>query len=219
MPKDETTIVLQEKYKTNTLASLYILSYSCSLEELSSWKKKLLHQITNQEDHPDILTVRLEIDEKRYSVDSDSISNLISFINFKPINLKKKLIFIEHADLLGKIISNKLLKIFEELPSYVSIFLLSSKSGTILPTVASRAITIQLNKHTCARHIDFQISDTPQNTIIANKNSVESDKEIIESLILKFLENVMATYSFEKCEELLFHLKITMYQQLLMVPS
>lgn len=146
---------LYKKYLNSQLAGVYLAKYS-SEEDVLCWSKDFINKITSTPNHPDILWVERDYKdnkeksgekEKDYKVDSRAIAEFITFLNYRPFELKNKLVFITDAHLFTLIVSNKLLKTLEELPAYVSVFLLAPQDEALLQTVESRAIRINLPSH------------------------------------------------------------------------
>ena len=104
--------------------------------------------------------------------------------------LKKKIIFLFDAQDLSTIVSNKLLKIFEELEEDFCLFLMVPDNSPMLPTVLSRAIKLQIttaNLNTQELK-DFEGIHTPQDLIALLKSKSEdgsplNEKKFIEQLI------------------------------------
>lgn len=139
------TLNLLKKYDNGLLAQVYLAKYPESTDP-KIWAKKFLSTISALDDDPDILWVNREEKENVYKVDSSGIASLLKFINYRAFRLKKKFIFISDAHLLSTIVSNKLLKLFEELPENFCLFLFAPQEENLLPTVESRAIKILLPK-------------------------------------------------------------------------
>lgn len=198
--------ILATKYQTNSIASLYLINYSCSNEELKNWQNTFLEKCQVNFNHPDVLLVTPDQDDQRYFVESKSIEEMFTFISFNPVSLKKKIVFINYAELLGSIVSNKFLKVFEELPSYVTLFLFTNHLGSIIPTVASRAIKIKLNRYASNADIGKHLPQTPQQAINSSTHALENDKEFLESIISDNIKN-NPELNFSECQKLLYLLK------------
>lgn len=86
--------------------------------------------------------IRLSLGDKNvYEI--ARIRELIKKVHEKPMG-KHKLIIIEDAHCLGQICQNALLKLIEEPPPYAVFVLLCDNLFTILPTVLSRVMTIEM---------------------------------------------------------------------------
>lgn len=134
---------LLNKYKTGHLAQVYLAKYPESTDPVA-WSKDFLKEITPLEDDADVLWVNRGEKENEYKVDSAGIAAMLKFLNYRAFHLKKKFIFINDAHLLSTIVSNKLLKVFEELPENFCMFLFAPQEENLLATVESRAINILL---------------------------------------------------------------------------
>lgn len=78
------------------------------------------------------------------SLKTSNLSPLLDFVYVKPAEAKYKLVFIDNADSLNETIQNKLLKLYEEPPENVIIFMFSKGETGILKTIKSRAKLIYL---------------------------------------------------------------------------
>ena len=134
---------LLNKYASNQLAHVYLAKFPKGSDPIL-WAKELLLNITKIEDDPDVLWIERGEKENEYKVDSNGIKSLLKFLNFRPYHLKKKFIFINDAHLMSTIVSNKLLKVLEELSSNFCLFLFAPQEENLLATVESRAINILL---------------------------------------------------------------------------
>lgn len=134
---------LLNKYKTGNLAQVYLAKYPIGTDPII-WAKDFLQGITSLEDDADVLWVNRDEKDKEYKVDSSEITAMLKFLNYRPFHLKKKFIFLNDAHLLSTIVSNKLLKVFEELPESFCMMLFAPQEENLLATVESRAINILL---------------------------------------------------------------------------
>lgn len=135
--------ILLQKYEDQKLASLYLINYESHSFNIETWVKEFALGLTKIDDHPDILKITKAANETQYKVDSKGIEEFLTFINYRPLELKKKFIFIFDAHDLSPILSNKLLKVFEELSAQFCLFLLVPDNAFMLPTVLSRAIKLK----------------------------------------------------------------------------
>ena len=122
-----------------------------------------------------------------------------------------KFIFLQDAHLLSDIVANKLLKVFEELPKNFCLFLLTPQDESLLPTVESRAIKINLNSP-----ISLNISAIEQADIDTglNLNEISSqlknseDSHLLEKqFLISKLNQSLSEADFLKCNDLLEKLK------------
>lgn len=143
--------VLSRKYAENKLAQVYLASYPIESGP-DSWIKSFLKTITPIEDHPDVFWVRRLETENNYKVESPSIKEMLKFVSYRPIELKTRFLFFTDAHLMSDIVSNKLLKVLEELPPLFCLILLSPEGQHLLPTVESRAIKVRIPKSEVANN-------------------------------------------------------------------
>jgi DNA polymerase-3 subunit delta' len=175
---------LLKKYETDQLAQVYLAKYPKSTDPII-WAKDFLESITTLQDDPDVLWVFRDEKESVYKVESLGIKALIKFLNFRAFRLKKKFIFINDAHLLSTIVSNKLLKVFEELPENFCLFLFAPQEENLLPTVESRAINILLPQ---VQHDEIEVRESLQyssamdlvNKLKNSDNQMQEEKKFIE---------------------------------------
>lgn len=70
---------------------------------------------------------------------TDDLSKLIDYVYVKPAEAKYRLVFFDNADTLSDTIQNKLLKLYEDPPENVIIFMFARGQSGILRTIRSRA--------------------------------------------------------------------------------
>jgi|AGTN01.3.fsa_nt_gi DNA polymerase III, gamma/tau subunits len=97
-------------------------------------------------EHPDVLYYNIEGKMKTSEKDGgeDSAERLIEDAYIKPLEGKRKVIFLERAGELSAIIQNKLLKIIEDPPKGLVFFLVASGEAGILKTIVSRVKKLYL---------------------------------------------------------------------------
>jgi len=201
--------LLYTKYLNGNLASVYMAKYDSQSIDPEVWVKEYLTQFSLLEDHPDVLKINKTEKENEYKVDSVSIKNFLKFLNYRPIQLKKKFIFLFDAQDLSVIVSNKLLKIFEELGRDFCLILMVPNNAQLLPTVESRAIKLQIpglpNNLNNQNQTDFSAIKTPMDLINALKTqggvSNYEEKKFIELAIDKILNSAAPT-SLESYQEI-----------------
>ena len=92
--------------------------------------------------HPDIIWVSHE------KPNTISVADIRSQINgdivVKPYSGKYKIYIVDQAEKMNEQAQNALLKTIEEPPAYAVIILLASHTGSFLPTILSRCITLSL---------------------------------------------------------------------------
>ncbi len=203
---DEIGKILLKKYQEKTLASLYIVNYDEQTINPETWVDNFIKEFTPLADHPDILKVFKDEKSNEYKVDSQSIKGFLKFINYRPLQLNKKFIFLFDAQDLSVIVSNKLLKVFEELGSDYCLILLAPDNSSILPTVLSRAIKLKVTGKSdlfASPKIDFKDIKTPQELLAVLKQGGELEKKFIEHAI----NQCLAQGSYKDLDKLLFDLK------------
>lgn len=82
------------------------------------------------------------------SIKVDVIREIVHYISLKPIVSKKKIFLIYDGEKMTNQAQNSLLKTFEEPPSYSHIIITVNNEDAILPTLSSRAISINLTLNT-----------------------------------------------------------------------
>lgn len=192
--------IFKTKYDQDKLAHLYLIRYEpaqINFEELSS---RFIESLLNKkiDNHPDILKVTIDKDEKIYKVDSDHFLRLINFLNYSPINLKHKFAFVADSHLISDILYNKMLKTFEELNPHISIFLFIPKEEQILATIKSRSIEIYINAEQSNEinlnndHLDFNQLKKSQYTLNEIITAISSQKMNYEEYdaLLNSIKNV-----------------------------
>ena len=195
--------VLKKRYEESRLANLYILRYDSKYTQPDEWAQEFLSQITTvKNDHPDVLTIKRSEDENDYRVDGAQWVQLQTFIQYRPIKLKNKFVFISDAHRITDVLSNKLLKTFEDSPKELTIFLFLKDQQTLLPTILSRAITLQIHaekdKIMASHH--FSTLKNPTKIIEEIKSLDDGESLFVSSVIDEILNN---SPSFERVSELL----------------
>lgn len=209
--QDNLQKLLYKKYLDKNLAALYIAKYDSAFIDPELWVKEFLGQFTLLEDHPDVLKINKTEKETEYKVDSLSIKNFLKFLNYRPIQLEKKFIFLFDAQDLSVILSNKLLKIFEELDAHFCLILMVPDKAPMLATVESRAIKLQIDSpqnSDSQNSFDFGELKTPMDLMNyfkqASGNSQYDEKKFIEHAIAQILLSAQSTpQSFNDLDALL----------------
>ncbi len=122
------------------LAKVFAMTLQCEHHgkepclQCSSCKKAM------NRNHPDIIYVT---HEKPNSIGIEDIrEQLISDVAIKPYTGPYKIYIVDEAEKLTVQAQNALLKTIEEPPSYAVILLLVNNGGSLLPTIASRCVTL-----------------------------------------------------------------------------
>ncbi|MGA9389285.1 MAG: DNA polymerase III subunit delta' [Candidatus Sulfotelmatobacter sp.] len=91
--------------------------------------------------HPDVLVI--PPDPPQMMIKVDQVRRVIETIYYRPSEARERVyIFTDSAFM--KEAANSLLKVLEEPPEFVTIFLLSENAGELLPTIRSRSMVFQL---------------------------------------------------------------------------
>jgi DNA polymerase III delta prime subunit len=152
---------LLSKFKTKELSHFYILSCPLSQDEartyLDEWSQDFLSDILCQKreglskekaldslklGHADIQFI--ETKNKSYTVTGGEFDEFFKFLQHSANELDHKFIFVKDTHKITETLSNKLLKTLEEPPVDITIFFLDPIKKEILPTIASRAIMLNL---------------------------------------------------------------------------
>ncbi|MDD4972958.1 MAG: hypothetical protein PHY93_01335 [Bacteriovorax sp.] len=209
---DNLQTILFKKYQDKLLASLYIVNYDSRSIDPDLWVNQFMTQLTSIADHPDVLKIHKAEKETEYKVDSIQIRDFLKFINYRPLQLEKKFIFLFDAQDISTILSNKLLKVFEELGPNFCLFLMVPDNAPLLPTVLSRAIKLQIpnKKELISTAPDFSEIQTPQDLLAYLKQNRESasaaqdEKKFIEQVIQHCLtQSKLSSEPFKNLDELL----------------
>ena len=197
---------LLKKYNENNLAQVYLAKYPGQTSPII-WAQNFIKNITPLTDHPDILWIDRG-EESVYKVDSIGILALNKFLNYRAFELKKKFIFINDAHLMSVVVSNKLLKVFEELSENFCLFLFAPQDQNLLPTVESRAIKILLQKDSLplvhnGQALQYSTAQELVASLKKSDNAHLEEKQFIEESLKKILQN--ANYS--DCTQALVNLQ------------
>ncbi len=139
-------------------------------------------QYFEKKEHADLLIVEAEKDKK--SIGIDQIKQINQFSIKKPFSANKKICAIPHANSLTIQAQNALLKILEEHPSYLDIYLLAPNVSAVLPTILSRCKRIRINEQ--QEVFSQQFSDVfdisiGQRLDLADEISAQTPEEIAET--------------------------------------
>ena len=95
--------------------------------------------------HPDVITIGLPLDDKgkaKKEILVDQIRAMVSDAHILPNEAERKVYIIENADCMNLAAQNAALKLLEEPPAGVVIFLCAVNTRQLLPTVRSRCTEI-----------------------------------------------------------------------------
>ncbi len=121
---------------------------------------------------------------KKSSIGVEEVSELQQFAIKKPNLAEISLAVIYNAEKLSLPAQNKLLKLLEEPPYYLKIYLTTNRPGQLLQTIRSRAILSSLSKNSVLINISSEIKEIVKKVIsLNNKNSNSHEpKEIYQDL-------------------------------------
>lgn len=163
-------------------------------------KKKV--NLENLLSNPDILILGNDIEvQDQYKV--ENIEELFSFNELAPMNIGHKFILFYHAQKIGPIILNKLLKILEEPNKKTTIFFVLDVNQKLLPTIESRSLSIRLPLEKAPKDED-QIKTNYPSIATAIEQSRNKEIKLDEEVLL---QNLKATSNspknYAQLEELL----------------
>jgi DNA polymerase III subunit delta' len=216
--KDDFIIHFYNLWKTNRLPHFNILlgpKKDSEVYLMDTIEKFLIEVITREQSlsldqakeilskgHADILWVNKTSEKgKAYRVQDKDFDEMFKFLDFKPLNLSKRFIFIKDAHLLSYIISNKLLKTLEEPNQNAVIIFLAPQDSPFIPTVISRARlwNIKPKDQSKDNFIDFKNFQQFLNSATSNK----SDKELKEFLSKEMSEQLRKSTKSMKIEKII----------------
>lgn len=208
---------LIKKFQDKTLASLYLITYNSETTTPVLWAQQFQKELTPLADHPDILRMFKGPKENEYKVDSSAIRDFLTFISTHPLQLEKKFIFLFDAHDLSVIVSNKLLKVFEELSSEYCLIMFAPRNSSMLETVLSRAVKLSLpdlkGPDKDARELEAELCDiqTPQDLLALLKESegnLDLEKKYIELAIKQCLaQAIKSDGGYKQLDDMLTILK------------
>ena len=124
-----------------TLAKAFAMTLLCEENEKDPCGKCHSCRQFLSDNHPDVIYVHHE----KESIGVDDIREQINnTVQIKPYSSAYKIYIVDEAEKMTVQAQNALLKTLEEPPSYVVIFLLTTRADAFLPTILSRCITLKL---------------------------------------------------------------------------
>jgi len=187
----------EEGMGKKSLALAFAKTLLCAEKGINSCNKCKSCIQADSKNHPDILWINNEknsigVDEIRTRINAD--------IMVKPYQGPYKIYIIEEADKMTENAQNALLKTIEEPPEYAVIILLCSNINTLLPTILSRCVVLDLrpvNKQLIKEFLmsKYQVPDYKAE-IAANFSGGNAGKAIKYAL----------SEDFEKKKEEIFHI-------------
>lgn len=112
-------------------------------EDAQNFLAEFLSKFANKNitfEHEDICY----LDNKINKVKVEQANEIMKFSSTTPWSLEKKFLIIFDGNNLGEIVGNKLLKLFEEPPSYLTIFLQRMPNTKNIQTLESRGIKLRI---------------------------------------------------------------------------
>lgn len=176
---------LTKRYAEKKLAHLYLIRNFGSNDLFKLFYQDFAEKILNKKfsTHPDFLIVDVDEDESIYKVDSPNFQEFLRYLNYAPVNLSHKFIFINNAHLISEVLSNKMLKTFEELDESTTIFLNCPNNENILDTIKSRSIEIYLDTEQKLQEMTGQATQEIPNLLESFKDNDIDEKTFIELAI------------------------------------
>lgn len=124
------------------LANTFAMALQCETGGIEPCQKCESCKRALGKNHPDIITVK---HEKPGTVTIDEIrEQLVHDISIKPYSGPYKIYIVPDAEMMTVQAQNALLKTIEEPPEYAVIMLLASNIGSLLPTIVSRCVRLDL---------------------------------------------------------------------------
>src|SRR5262245_10230236 len=109
--------------------------------------------------HPDVLVI--PPDPPQMLIKLGQVRHVIETIYYKPAEARRRVyIFTDSAFM--KEAANSLLKVLEEPPEFATIFLLTTNTGELLPTIRSRAVTFTLGALPTAEVEEYLAQHRPE---------------------------------------------------------
>lgn len=155
----------------------------------------------------------LFVDASSQKVSNQDISKIQDhLLTYSAAGSSQRIFFLKDAEHLSQQNVNKLLKIFEELPSHCHIFLSTSRRFSLLPTLRSRCVEFLLLPPSLEKSVAFleqKIKDNPYD--FEQKPEVHELKQLLEisrgslGLTLRWLKQKNSSPKLAKCfENLIF---------------
>jgi len=169
------------KYSTAKILSKYIL---CNGLKDDSCRCAQCKQFP---DHPDFLEIGTNEDEELKVADIDRVDEFVTLLPFKS---KYRVVLIDNADNLNNQAGNKLLKILEDSKPHTLFFLVSSFHEKLLPTVHSRAYSVEFKA--------LQSEDILEilKTQRIEPNKIEALKGVVPFLTQSILKDALKYYEY-----------------------
>jgi DNA polymerase III delta prime subunit len=145
---------LLDKWSENKMGHFFILRGP--KEELTTWAQDLKEQFLAidlgltqdlvkerlERGFSDILEIKKEKEKYSWSKTQNDFTEFFKFLQYNPMEMKRKLVFLHDANHLTQDICNKILRTLEEVNN-TTIFFLNPSETPMLSTIESRAITLR----------------------------------------------------------------------------
>lgn len=146
--------------------------------------------ITNQpisvDTTPDTLTITPEL-----SIGIDDVRSIQKFCSRKPNQNNRTKVIVNQAHLMTVPAQNAALKILEEPPEYVDIYLITNQPDLLIPTVLSRCIQISGENSPRVQLIQSQlISKILESKSLGDKISIIDEEKFTRETLKEFIEQL-----------------------------
>lgn len=138
--------IIFNKYNTENLAQFYLLLAEYEKLDSKKWFLNFKQQFTKSSEHSDFIILDKDSSEYDFKTDNEFLLKLNQMIQYRPLQFKKNFIVLLNTHNYSKTLSHKMLKLLEELPTYICLIFIGEKSFDYLPTLRSRAIVLKLRE-------------------------------------------------------------------------
>ena len=190
--------ILKKKWDQDKLGHFYILENKetpLSNQKLNDWTGELILSFIDnnkpkilETGHPDLLWIQAD-EETAYSLGHKQFEELFRLNEFKPLELKRRIIVVEKAYLISKSLANKLLKTLEDAQEFCLFIFLNPGNRQLLNTINSRAINLSIIEP--STYIDNSVEKINFADWIKTFES-EVDEDVIETVkttLVSFSQN------------------------------
>lgn len=143
MTENDLRRYFSESLESGKISHAYIIEGAQRPEEAEP-VMEYVERLQGRMGHPDTVTVTH--DRPAVIAVGEIRSQVVDDVVIRPYMGPYKVYLIPDADLMSTAAQNALLKTLEEPPEYVVIFLFTAGSRDLLPTIYSRAVTLQLQQ-------------------------------------------------------------------------
>ena len=140
--------------------------------------------------HSDVLWVEKSLGKgQNFSVNDPALKEMLTAIQFQPLQLKKRFVIFPQGEQIGEIVSNKLLKTLEELRGDTIILFLAPLGTPFIKTVVSRASFWTL---------DREIEDLPYQNYKSLQQFPQSSHDIFQLPLAEQIKKVGKAIPFKE---------------------